>query len=58
MCVEIEGFFEKATGFAPYPYQCRLATQKAMPTLLDIPTGLGKTLAVLMAWLWKCRQKQ
>jgi hypothetical protein len=39
--------FEKATdGSAPYPYQVELATRsKAVPELLNIPTGLGTTAA-------------
>jgi CRISPR-associated endonuclease/helicase Cas3 len=51
----------------PYGYQCRLACgPKADPVqpekllegttcqsqLISIPTGLGKTAAVIMAWLW------
>lgn len=41
-------------GVAPYPYQRRLAEHK-WPDLLDIPTGMGKTAAVTLAWLWKRR---
>ncbi len=37
----------------PYPYQERLASNSAWPELLDIPTGMGKTAAVTMAWLFK-----
>lgn len=48
------GFFEQAMGDgrAPFPYQQRLATDP-WPELLDIPTGLGKTAAVVLAWLYK-----
>lgn len=58
----------KSTGLAPYDYQCRLAcgTKAAGETdegwllrgttceskLIEIPTGLGKTAAVVLAWLW------
>lgn len=60
-------FFHAATGNQPYGYQCRLACgDKADPKkletlrygynctsrLIDIPTGLGKTAAVVLAWLW------
>jgi CRISPR-associated endonuclease/helicase Cas3 len=38
----------------PYPYQCRLASDP-WPDLLDIPTGMGKTAAVTLAWVWKRR---
>lgn len=37
----------------PYPYQERLACDSGWPELLDIPTGMGKTAAVTMAWLYK-----
>lgn len=45
-------FFERVTGFPPYPYQSALVTGE-WPTLLDIPTGLGKTAAAILAWLWR-----
>ncbi len=49
-------FFKQATGKPdpPYPYQARLATG-GVPELLDIPTGLGKTAAVILGWLWRRR---
>jgi CRISPR-associated endonuclease/helicase Cas3 len=52
-----EKFFKDATGLPnePYPYQVRLATDDSLPDLLDIPTGLGKTAAVVLAWLWRRR---
>ena len=52
-------FFEVATrdetapsGYEPFPYQKRLG-EGEFPTLLDIPTGLGKTAAVTLAWMYK-----
>lgn len=45
---------EAPNGVMPYPYQCRLAAEP-WPDLLDIPTGLGKTAAITLAWLWKRR---
>jgi CRISPR-associated endonuclease/helicase Cas3 len=36
----------------PYPYQQHLASG-VWPDFLDIPTGLGKTAAVTLAWLFK-----
>lgn len=36
----------------PYPYQQRLALEP-WPDLLDVPTGMGKTAAVALAWVWK-----
>lgn len=58
-----ESFFRLATAYpdisdgnSPYPYQKRLASEN-WPDLLDIPTGMGKTAAVTLAWLWKRRVK-
>ncbi len=52
--MDYDEFFRQATGLqtAPYPYQRRLAVEP-WPDLLDIPTGLGKTAAVTLAWAWK-----
>lgn len=54
---DYRGFFIRATDIAdgPYPYQVRLATDGVFPVLLDVPTGLGKTAAVVLAWLWRRR---
>jgi len=48
--VNYEDFFEHLTGHRPFPYQRRLATGD-WPELIDVPTGLGKTDAVIVAWL-------
>jgi CRISPR-associated endonuclease/helicase Cas3 len=45
-------FFRKATGFDPYPYQSRMA-EGPWPDLLRVPTGLGKTAAVTLSWLYR-----
>jgi CRISPR-associated endonuclease/helicase Cas3 len=46
-------FFRQATLLAePFPYQQTLA-QAAWPDFLEIPTGLGKTAAIMLAWLYK-----
>ncbi|HET8553406.1 MAG TPA: CRISPR-associated helicase Cas3' [Rhodanobacteraceae bacterium] len=46
-------FFQHATGQPqPYAFQARLA-EEPWPDLLDVPTGMGKTAAVTLAWLWK-----
>jgi CRISPR-associated endonuclease/helicase Cas3 len=50
-----EDFFQKATGRAPYDYQLRLALHDGLPEVVNIPTGLGKTAAVVLAWLWRRR---
>lgn len=60
-------FFQTATKNLPYDYQCRLACgergkreesewlaggTRCQSQLINIPTGLGKTAAVVLAWLW------
>lgn len=39
----------------PFPYQERLATETHFPRFLNVPTGCGKTAAVILAWLWRRR---
>jgi CRISPR-associated endonuclease/helicase Cas3 len=60
--MEFRAFFKAATweeksqeGHDPYPFQIRLALGEELPELIDIPTGLGKTDAVVLAWLWRRR---
>src|SRR5262249_49233750 len=65
--LRFDTFFHQATGNRPYGYQSRLACgPQADPDepktliggiacqsqLINIPTGLGKTAAVVLAWLW------
>lgn len=47
-------FFSTAfpDGRVPYAYQERLAACPCESRLISIPTGLGKTAAVILAWLW------
>lgn len=60
-------FFQRATANTPYGYQCRLACgpdaaaekpdtlsggTECRSQLINVPTGLGKTAAVVLAWLW------
>ncbi len=47
-------FFKSATTNEPFPYQVRLTTEE-LPQILNVPTGAGKTDAVILAWLWKRR---
>lgn len=57
--------FAAALGCEPYPYQVRLACGRSdlaaegdlrgaacQSQVVSIPTGLGKTAGVVMAWLW------
>ena len=51
--MQFKQFFVTAMGGAsPYPYQTDIAGAP-WPDLLAIPTGLGKTAAVTLAWAWK-----
>lgn len=56
--MEYRDFFKQAYGklgdpsFGPRVYQ-RLLAEEAWRDLLDVPTGMGKTAAVVLAWLWK-----
>lgn len=43
--------FRKATGHAPYEYQRELGAQALPPEVVEVPTGAGKTLAMLVPWL-------
>lgn len=51
---EFSSFFEAATGHRPYLYQSELATSGSAcaSRLISVPTGMGKTAAVALAWLW------
>lgn len=46
-------FFKAAMGNPPYDYQSRLAGLPCESRLISVPTGLGKTAAVILAWLWQ-----
>ena len=49
-----DDLFQTATGGnTPYPYQRRFAQQDKLPELLSVPTGVGKTAAVVLGWLWR-----
>jgi CRISPR-associated endonuclease/helicase Cas3 len=60
--LQFDTFFQKVTGNSPYAYQSRLAESDSGTTcnsqLINIPTGLGKTAAVVLAWLWNRVQIQ
>jgi len=51
--LDFNALFERATdGRAiPYGYQRRLAEAAEWPMTLEIPTGLGKTEAIVLGWL-------
>jgi len=37
----------------PYPFQQRLAESPTWPLILDVPTGLGKTEAIVLGWIYR-----
>ena len=45
-------FFERGAGFAPHAYQRTMAEADSLPDVVDVPTGHGKTAAIVLAWLW------
>ena len=52
-------FFSRATGgMAPHPWQLELAAHESCSNrLVRIPTGFGKTLGVLLAWLYHAQHR-
>ncbi len=41
-------------SYRPFFYQRRLANpDEPLPSLVNVPTGAGKTAAILAAWLWR-----
>ncbi|WP_417539771.1 DEAD/DEAH box helicase [Marinobacter sp.] len=53
--MDITSLYRSTTGFDPYPYQAALATEEQWPEVLSVPTGVGKTAAVMLAWIWRRR---
>jgi len=50
--LEFDEFFKAATGCYRYDYQRGLAEIQPDSLLIEVPTGMGKTAAVVLAWLW------
>jgi len=46
-------FFRVAFNHKPFDYQRRLALDEDLYTLVNVPTGAGKTASILGAWLWR-----
>ncbi len=42
---------------SPYPYQTRIAEGERWPATLEVFTGLGKTEATVLAWLYRRSQR-
>ncbi len=52
-----DDFFRRATGHGPHAYQRALALAEQLPSVLAVPTGSGKTQALIGSWLYQ-RQVQ
>ena len=52
---DFKDLFARATGYSPYPWQTRLAMGEELPDIIDVETGLGKTAAVIVGWLYNRR---
>ena len=50
-----DNIFEAATGNRPYPFQGRFGAAADLPSLVSVPTGLGKTAMAVLGWLWRRR---
>lgn len=51
---EFSRYFAQAASVAPHGWQAELAAQgQCEDRLLRVPTGFGKTLGVLLAWLYR-----
>lgn len=50
---DFDRWFERATGRRPYSYQRSLAERTEPPSVVEVPTGSGKTQAVVAAWLFQ-----
>jgi CRISPR-associated endonuclease/helicase Cas3 len=58
MSTGFDEWFGRAIGAQdtkPFPYQRALAECAALPELLEVPTGTGKTAAAILGWLWRRR---
>lgn len=47
--------FKQATDNIPFSYQSKMAQCLELPSLLEVPTGMGKTAAAVFAWVWRRR---
>ncbi len=48
-------FYRQATSDEPFPFQVAFATGPTLPDMMAVPTGAGKTAAVILGWLWRRR---
>jgi len=54
--MQFDDYFRAATTHTPFDYQRRLAEADGQgitkSLIINVPTGLGKTAAAVLAWLW------
>jgi CRISPR-associated endonuclease/helicase Cas3 len=55
---DFDRFFHKITENLPYEYQKHVARLPAKDCLIRVPTGCGKTAAVICAWLWHLKENR
>jgi CRISPR-associated endonuclease/helicase Cas3 len=48
---DFDSFFLRATGHSPYEYQRALGCRERPPSVVEVPTGSGKTQALVLDWL-------
>lgn len=53
---DFDRFFHGITNHLPHEYQKRMAELPVRDCLIRVPTGCGKTAAVIGAWLWRRRE--
>jgi len=53
--LDYDEFFRLATGSQPFEWQRRFATSETVPSMVSVPTGLGKTAGAILGWLWRRR---
>ncbi|HPR52851.1 MAG TPA: hypothetical protein PLU81_13745 [Deltaproteobacteria bacterium] len=44
--MNFDEMFKRATGNDPFHYQREMAESEEIPSLLEVPTGMGKTAAI------------
>lgn len=52
LAMDFAHFFRLCTGNHPFPFQVRIALG-GLPDRVEIPTGFGKTEAMVVGWLWR-----
>lgn len=58
MTTAFDAFFAQAyasdpAACRPHGYQVAIATERELPELVCVPTGCGKTAAIVLGWLWR-----